>query len=231
MSNPTSNAPMTTGGPKPFFQVWLDALTKPNEGTFAAMAASPNAKAMTGYLWVFIGSLVAALLSALVPNAELTRLLQQNGLGDQLPNGAMGSMVTRLLCGAPISALISTLFFAIGVVLVGWIAGMFGGKGTNDQLAYTFAAISAPFTVVSGLLSLLGGIPFVGLCTSIIILLGLLYTVVLAVMAVKGVYHVGWGGAAGAVLIPIAVGIGVCACALFAVGASIAAFLRQAGSH
>ena len=55
MNMPVSNAPMpSSGGSKSFFQVWIDALTKPNENTFAEIASSPNAKATTAYIWVFV---------------------------------------------------------------------------------------------------------------------------------------------------------------------------------
>jgi hypothetical protein len=86
---------------------------------------------------------------------------------------------------------------------------MFGGKGTFDQLAYTLAAISTPFALISGVLTLLSAIPFVGLCFTVVSLVAGLYVLVLEVMAVKGVNQFGWGQAAGSLLLPF---ILLCCC-------------------
>jgi hypothetical protein len=96
---------------------------------------------------------------------------------------------------------------------------MFGGQGTNDQLAYTLAAISAPYALVSSVLVLLSAIPYVGFCFSIIAALGGIYAIVLAVMAVKAVNQFGWGPALGSYFIPGLVVLIVCCCLAVVVGA------------
>ncbi len=209
----TGIPPMMSSGPKSFFQIWIDALTKPNEATFAELAASPNAKSSTAYLWVFVGFLIEFFLSFLVPQRALGSMLSQYGIstGQQVGGGLVGTVVS-LICGAPILALIGTLFFAIGVALVQWIAKMFGGRGTNAQLAYAWAAFAAPFSIVAGVFSLLAAIPFVGLCFNILLFILSIYVIVLEVIAVKGVNQFGWGGALGAVFIPgLVIGF-LCAC-------------------
>ena len=52
---------------------------------------------------------------------------------------------------------------------------MFRGKGTNDQLTYSFGAITAPFYLISTVFVLLGAIPYVGFCFRIVIGLAGLY--------------------------------------------------------
>jgi hypothetical protein len=208
-----------------FFQTWIDALTKPNEQTYAGMAASPKAKAMTAYLWVFASSLVASLVSLLVEGATLRNRLAQAGVGAEQFRGGAGSVAITLLCGAPIAAFLGTIVFAVVVALVQWIAKMFGGKGTNDQLAYTFAAIGAPYSLVSSLFIALSAIPFVGLCFRIILAVAGIYIIVLQVMAVKGVNGFGWGPAVGSVFIPALAVLLVCCCAAAIVGALTGAAL------
>lgn len=211
--NDMSNTPVMPAGSKPFFQVWMDALTKPNEATFAEIAASPNAKATTAMLWLFIGYLVEFFLASLVQSAAMSSLLQRYG-GSNVGAGSSGFIgrIVTAVCGAPIAALIGTLLFAVMVAIIQWIAKMFGGKGTFDQMFYTFAAILTPFMIVSGVVSLLAAIPFVGLCFSILLLLAGIYVFVLEVMAVKGVNQFGWGPAIGALLIPSLVIGFVCGC-------------------
>jgi hypothetical protein len=194
------------------FQTWVNALSKPNEQTYAAMAASPNAKASTAYLWVFIGALVEIILSVLGQGTAMRAMMEQRGVGGNLPGGGLGFTLIGAICGGPIGAVITVIFFAIGVALVQWVAKLFGGRGTYEQLAYTFGAIAAPFAIITGVFNLLGAIPFVGLCFRILIGLAGLYVLVLNIMAAKGVNGFTWGAAAGSVLIPGVVVFLVCCC-------------------
>jgi hypothetical protein len=215
--NEPSNIPVYASTPpasEPFYQVWIKALTKPNEQTFAEIAASPNAKFTTALLWVAIGTLVSFFLSSLVQNATMNSLMAQYGVPQA--NGGIVSTLITAVCGAPIAAVIATIFFAIGIYIFQWIAKMFGGKGTPDQLAYAMAAISAPVSIVSGVLGLLGAIPYIGFCFGLIILLIGIYVLVLEVMAIKGVNQISWGAAIGTLFIPLLVVICICGCVVIA---------------
>ena len=212
--NEPSNIPVYDSTPpasEPFYQVWIKALTKPNERTFAEIAASPNAKMTTALLWVAIGSLVSFFLSSLVQNAAMSNLMAQYGLPVQANSGIVSTLITAV-CGAPIVAIITAIFFAIGIYIFQWIAKMFGGKGTPDQLAYAMAAIAAPVSIVSGVLGLLGAIPYIGFCFGLIILLIGIYVLVLEVMAIKGVNQISWGAAIGTLFIPSLVIFIFCCC-------------------
>ncbi len=225
MSDQMSNAPMMQTGPSSFFQTWIDALTKPNEQTYAGIAASPKAKAMTAYVWVFVSSLIASFISLLVEGATVRNQLAQAGVGAEQFRGGAGSVALTLLCGTPIAAVLGTIVFAIVVALAQWIAKMFGGKGNNDQLAYAFAAIGAPYSLVSSLFIALSAIPFVGICFRIILGLAGIYIIVLQVMAVKGVNGFGWGPAIGSVFIPGLAVFLICCCAVAIIGALTGAAL------
>ena len=221
MSNQMSNAPMMPAGSNSFFQTWVPALTKPNEQTYAEIGGSPNAKASTAYLWVFLSSIVTSLITLIVQGATLRERLALSGVGtDRLGNG-FGSVAITLLCGTPLIALLGTVFFAIAVAIVQWIAKMFGGRGSNDQLAYVFAAIGVPYSLISSVFILLSAIPFVGFCFRIILGLAGLYILVLQVMAIKGINQFGWGPAIGSLFIPgLVVGL-LCCCVLAVLGAAL----------
>ena len=209
MNEPT-NAPMLPppSGVSEWITVWRDALTKPSDLTFARIAQSPNAKLTTALLWVFLGSLVNALLGALVRGPVVRQMMQNSGLGDQFPQMASGGLVGAI-CGAPIGAVISVVIFAALVGVVQLIAKMFGGRGTFDQLAYAIAAIATPASLISSLFTLLAAIPYVVYCSGLLSLLLLVYVVVLEVMAVKGVNQFGWGQAAISLLLPF---FALCCC-------------------
>lgn len=239
--NETPNAPLP-GSPMPepaapvsMFQTWIDAVTKPREATYAAIASSPRASTSTAFLWVFIGSLISSFLTILAPSAglqDLQRLLQQQGLNNEFTNSlgsggaGLGTKFFQLICGAPIAAVIAVVGFAIVVAVIQWVARMFGGHGSYDRLAYTFAAITAPISIVTGFLSLLGAIPLVGLCFSVLIFALGIYSLVLQIMAAKAVNgFTSYGPAVGSVLIPGAVVFLLCCCLAFGVGALLAPVL------
>jgi len=204
---PPTNAPMLPppSGVSEWFSVWRDALTKPSDQTFAAIAQSPRAKATTALLWVFLGSLVNFFLASLVQGRIMRQFMQNSDFGGNGFPRAIGGGLIASICGAPIAAVIGVVLFAIVIGVVQLLARMFGGRGTFDQLAYAIAAIVTPFYFVSGLLTLLSAIPFAGFCFGIIGLLAALYVLVLEVMAVKGVNQFGWGQALASMLLPVVV--------------------------
>jgi Flp pilus assembly pilin Flp len=201
------NAPMLPppSGVSEWFSVWRDALTKPSDQTFARIAQSPNAKLTTALLWVFLGSLVNALLGSLVQGAIFRQMMQNSGFGgNEFPGMANGGIVA-VICGAPIGAVISVVLFAAVVGVVQLLAKMFGGRGTFEQLAYAIAAIATPFALINSLFTLLAAIPYVVYCAGLVSFLFFIYVVVLEVMAVKGVNQFGWGQAAASLLLPFLV--------------------------
>ncbi len=178
---------------------------------------------------MFVGYLVQFFLSSLVEGQATRRLMEQfgNGGASEFASGVGGRLIV-IVCGAPIVAVIATILFAIGVLIVQWLAKMFGGRGTADQLAYTLAAFLAPFSIVTGVLSLMGAIPFVGLCLGPALILISLYVLVLEVIAVKGVNQFGWGAAIGSLFIPgLVVGL-LCGCLALIGSLALGTALRDA---
>jgi hypothetical protein len=224
MEQMPSNMPVMDSKPGPagWFQVWMKAVTKPNEQTFIEITESPNATSKTAFLWVFIAGTISMILQAILqaiyaatgtvpqmPIPGLEQYMPASGGGDVASAGI--TLVTSL-CASPFVGLLSIVFFALFVAVIQWIAKMFGGVGTFDKMAYAFAAISFPFTIISGALSLFSAIPFVGACFGIVTFGLSLYALVLQVMAVKGVNRFGWGPALGALFIPGLVIFTFCCC-------------------
>jgi hypothetical protein len=195
--NEQPNAPMLSGGSRSIVQTWMNALTKPNEETYAQIAASPEAKTSTALLWVFVGSLIQSFVVFLMQGVLMSQMMQNSGFENQMGTGLVG-----VLCGAPVLAAISVVLFAAFTGIVQWIAGLFGGRGSFEKLVYVLAAITVPFTLISALLTALSAIPFVGLCFGFVSLIAGLYVLVLEVMAVKAVNQFDWGKAAASLLLP-----------------------------
>lgn len=224
MEQMPSNMPVmeTRPGAAGWFQVWMTAVSKPNEQTYVDLTEQPGATSKTAFLWVFIAGTVSGIFQAILQAiyAATGRMPQIPGLEQYTQNLGGGTenigvtLVTGI-CLSPVAGAVSVLFFAIIVAIVQWIAKLFGGAGTFEKLAYAFAAITVPFTLVSSVLALLSAIPFVGLCFSVLSIGISLYVIVLQVMAVKGVNRFGWGPAIGSVLIPALVVFTVCCCLIF----------------
>jgi hypothetical protein len=199
--------------PTSFLQVWLHALTKPNEQTFTKIANLPNAKASVAYSWVFLTSLVQIFFLFLVQGGLVRQALVQQGYDIGVLGSGIEATLITLLCGTPILAGASVVFFAIVVAIIQWIARMFGGRGTFNQMAYAYAAIAAPFALLRTVLALPAVIPYVGVCFGWMGVLALLYVLLLQVIAVKAVNQFGWGQAVGSFTLPF-----IMLCCFFSVG-------------
>lgn len=221
--NETSNAPMSSepAGVAGWFSIWLNAVAKPSEQAYSALAESPDAQANNrAFTWVFLAGTASAIISGI-----LQALLQLAGFAPQIPGlsdlvgnaprGVIGSLGIAL-CASPVAGAFAVLFFAIFIGITQWVAKMFKGTGSFSQLAYVTAAISVPFTLVSSLLTPFSALGVVGYCFSGASLLLGLYVMYLQLLAVKSVNRFGWGEAAGAYFLPI-LAIG-CLCACVAVG-------------
>ena len=203
-----SNEPMMpVGEPVPFYRTWVNALTKPNEQTYAEMAASPEASASKAYLWVFLTGMLVYVVAMVV------QLIVGGAMGGQnIGIFEMGSSAIALICAAPVGAGFSVLGFMISTALIQWVARMFGGTGDFNRLAYVFGAIAAPLAILSAVITLFAAIPFIGVLFGLLGFAVGIYALILNIMAVKGVNQFGWGQAAGSVLLPgLVIGF-LCAC-------------------
>ncbi|MBT3338047.1 MAG: YIP1 family protein [Anaerolineae bacterium] len=214
------NSTPPSGNEMSMVETWIAAVTKPSESTFAEIAAQPDASAKKAFLWVGLASLVTSFFSAIAQSVGMgqsTEMLKDflpPDLAYALPSGSSGGMsFGAIICGAPLGAILGVIFFAIGVGVIQWVAKLFGGTGSFDKLAYTFAAITVPISVVSVVLTLLGMIPFVGILTGLISFGLLIYAIVLEVLAVKAVNELDTGKAVGSVLLPgVVFFVFVCCC-------------------
>lgn len=225
-----SNTPVMVSMPgvAGWFQVWTKVFTKPNEQTFIEITNSPDATSKTAYIWVFIAgtilgifqTIAGAIYAAMGVPQQIPIPGFEQYTPQSAPAGDVGSVLGSLvggICASPIAGILSILFFAIGVAIVHWIAKLFGGVGSYEKLAYAFGAISLPLTLVTSVLSLLGAIPFVGICTSVVFIGLSVFAIYLQMAAVKAVNRFGWGQAIGSMLIPLFVILFICGCVVIGV--------------
>jgi hypothetical protein len=225
------NTPLTPpvsqpSGPAGWLPVWIKAVTQPKEQTFVDITEHPDANMKTAFIWVFIAGTISGIIQAF--SAAITTATGVGSPFQQIPGmeqyfpqstgggGGVGAALIGGLCASPLAGLFSILFFALFVAIIQWIAKLFGGTGTFEKLAYAFAAITVPYTIVSSLFALLSAIPFVGICAGVIAFGLWIYYLVLLVIATKSVNRFGWGQATGSVFIPGCTAIILCVCIVVA---------------
>ena len=229
MNAPVSPEPSRPAGISEWFSIWMTAVTKRSEQTYAMMAEHPDALTTTrAFTWIFLAGTASALISGI-----LRSILELAGFSSQMPGladmfgSAQGGIAFSLvisICLSPVAGALGVLFFAISVGIIQWIATRFGGIGTFSKLAYTMAAVSVPFTLVSSVLTPFSSIPYLGICTGLVSLFVGIYAVVLEVTAVKGVNRFGWGQAIGSFFLPTVI---LLCCALVPIG--VIAAMRMLG--
>lgn len=180
-------------------ETWRLALTQPNEETFQRISEDPSASLGRAIGWIALSSGIAYAIGAFaqllfiqsLPLSSFVEGAEEVFSGDLL---AGISSLFILACGLPVVVIASTLGTLLFAGLIHFTAGALGGSGSFRQLVHAFAAISAPFTLVSALLGL---IPIVN-CLTIPLAL---YVIVLNILAIKVVHRLSWGAAMGTIMI------------------------------
>jgi hypothetical protein len=162
-----------------FGKVWLGALVRPSSSRYAALGHQPRISAWQAYAWVFIAGMIGGTLNALTP------------FFGQPANQRYVDLL--LLALIPVSALLAVGALAAFAFCAQLAARLLKGTGTQRELAYVFAAFSAPLLIVAGILDLFP-------LTRALLIVLYLYWMALYVVAVHAVNGISRLRAAAAVL-------------------------------
>lgn len=182
----------TIGPPGPqrsysWSEVWVNTITKPSVETFEDIVADPNASASKAYTWVLITSFISYIviigLSFLLDAFLGTTGIEQFGFVESIT-----SSLLLVMCCAPILSLLAVLGLALNAGISQFVAGLLGGTGSYNDLAYAFGAYQAPLTLISSAISV---VPYLN-CLGIFIVI---YGIVLNITAIKAVNKFDWARA------------------------------------
>jgi hypothetical protein len=162
-----------------FGKVWLGALMRPSVRRYAALGQQPRVSAWKAYMWVFAASMIGGTLNALTPF-----------FGQPADRRYVDLLLLALI---PVSALLATGALAAFAGCTQLLARLVKGTGTQRELAYVFAAFSAPLLIVASIVDLIPP------ARALLIVL-YLYWMALYVMAVRAVNGISRIKAAMAVL-------------------------------
>ncbi len=192
------------------FQTWIGAVTNPNEEWYEVEKQSPNASLGTALIWVVIAAIISGLIGLLFLTlglgaadavGQLQTTFEQMGVPVEVQQ-QVDSIIAQIgvlglgTGGAIIGIILTPIGFLIGSFITHLIAGLFGGQGEYARYAYLSAAISAPLSIASAVIS---GVPIAGACISIFVSI---YGLVLTFFAVKANYNLSTGRAIGVVIAP-----------------------------
>ena len=211
---------------KSIFQTWVKVLTSPSEEVFVAEREKSSATLRTALVWVFLASVIAAILgvlqslvfsSAMGSMGQIARLLPaelQGGFEEMSQTGATGGTFGSLAL-----IIVGPIGFLIVVGIFHVTASILGGHGQYGRYAYLTATFSAPLVIVS---SLLAFVPIAGSCLGLSLAI---YQFVLAYFAIKVEYGLSQGRAIVAVVAPGLILLVLVGCIIVvAVGAVMSAF-------
>jgi hypothetical protein len=203
------------------FQTWINVLTKPSEETFEGERGQPGATLSTALIWMAIAGVIAAVFGGI--GAGIQGLMGGiGGLGtflEMLPPEVADQYGPLLAqqAGFSLATIAGTFCFTLIAVPIAFLIGsgiwfviakLFGGTGEFEEQSYLLATISAPMTIINGVLAI---IPFVGACLSLLIVI---YQLVLTYFAMKVSHNLTSGRALGVVLTPVVIAL-ICGVCLF----------------
>ena len=177
------------------FEIWIRAVTRPMLATYQKLLEEePNPSLGTPLLWMAVYGAILAV------GIEILSFVTRFG---EHPD------ITSLLCGPTVVLITAVTGAVIGFFIGSGIhfvsAKIFGGEGTFIRQSYLLAAACAPMSIISVFLVVL---PWVGPCLGII---GILYMLWLAVLALQAAHRFTAGRAVASVLAPLVfLGISLC---------------------
>lgn len=185
------------GRPFIWYDVWLKALTKPTVDSYIELLRDPLASTGRACWWVFLAGIVTGLfvLINLSLNPDFTQAI--DGLEQQQNFGNFGAIIAvGMILLVPLQAAFSVLGLMMGAAIYDFLAKLFGGSGSFSRTAYLMGAYSAPFGIITSLLSL---VPLVGECLNFLLIF---YAFRLGVTSLQAAHRLNGGRATIIFLLP-----------------------------
>jgi hypothetical protein len=198
-----------------WYEIWRDVWTNPGVEAFWSILKEKDHSATRGFIWIGVTALILGLISSIVSIPLLNRV------SSQVPSFlSSGETVLTALCTiilAPITVIIGTI---IMTGIYHFVAKLFRGNGNWSDLVFCLAAVIAPASIISTVVSAIWSIFsqvrvlffLVAILFGIIAVALGIYNIILYILAIRASENVGTGGAIATVLIPIGVVLVISVC-------------------
>jgi hypothetical protein len=200
---------------KAFYQVWIDAVTKPNVENYRQIVRDPKASLGTALLWLAGVGFIGSLISGTIQSIFGTNAVYSDWLGSDY---SIGTSFLGVIGGAFASIFLTPIVALIITGIVQLVSRALGGTGSFEKLFYGFAAYWVPISLIN---AIIGGIPVIN-CLSFIILIYALVLNVLANQAVHG--YETWKAVVSSLGVPLLLFVILFACIMILVILGLASF-------
>ncbi|NJD59380.1 MAG: DUF1282 domain-containing protein [Anaerolineae bacterium] len=194
-----------------WYEIWLDVWAHPGEEAFRGILKERDHSIGRAFIWVAITSLVIAIASIIGYVPLYKSLVSQIGPVQSFEFFNTTTIFTFGLCSvilAPISAILG-LVISTGIYHL--ISRLFGGSGAWSDLVFCMAAVTAPASIISGILMipylLFGNFPaiwwLVAIFIGILSVVVAVYVLVMNVNAIRAAEQIGTWQSVLTIFLPI----------------------------
>jgi Yip1 domain len=205
--------------PRKWYEIWWDVWIHPGLAPFSTILNEPGHDVTRGFIWVGVTSFIVTLVSYLF-SALVTRNLMANAFGGDLFRN-YGGYAFFYICGIILSPLFAIIGIAISATIYHLFARIFKGHGNWNDLVFCLSAVSAPGTLVGGVVGLFSLLfyrtPLLIFLPALVGLAFGFYMIVLNVNAIRAAEDIGTWEAIGTMFIPTIIIVVLVTCCTFAI--------------
>ena len=205
--------------PRKWYEIWWDVWLHPGIAPFQTILNEPNHEMTRGFIWVAVTSFIVTLVSSLFSALVMRNLAADAFGGTMFENYATYTL--SAICGVILSPIFAIIGVAISAGIYHWVAKLFHGKGNWTDLVFCLSAVTAPGTLVGGVIGIFSLLffqnPLLIFLPVFMALAFAVYMIILNVNAIRAAEDVGTWEAIGTIFIPtIIIVVLVTCCSLVA---------------
>ncbi len=217
-----------------WYEIWLDVWTHPGEEAFWGILKERNHSIGRAFIWIAVTSLILAVVTTIGYVPLYNSFMSQYG-DIQTAQIFQATTVTVGLCSVILAPISSILGLVIITGIYHLISKLFGGSGAWSDLVFCMAAVTAPASIISGVLAipylLFSNFPaiwwliaiFIGILTVIVSV----YVLVMNVNAIRAAEKIGTWQAIVTIFLPIII---IAVLSVCCISLTIPAFINSARS-
>jgi hypothetical protein len=223
---------MTTGiiqplQPRKWYEIWWDVWIHPGITPFQTMLNEPNHEMRRGFIWVAVTSFIITLISYLFSALIMRNLMADAFRGTAIQN--FSSYTLSLICGVILSPIFAIIGICISAGIYHWVAKLFRGKGNWNDLVYCLSAVTAPGSLVGGVIGIFSLLffnnPVIIFLPVFATFLFAIYVIVLNVNAIRATEDIGTWEAIGTLFIPTIIIVVIVSCCSIVVLVPVISYL------
>jgi len=190
--------------PRKWYEIWWDVWIHPGITPFQTVLNEPNHEMRRGFIWIAVTSFIVTLISFLF-SALVMRNLMPDAFGSTMFEN-YATYTLSSICGVILSPIFAIIGISVSAGIYHWVAKLFHGKGNWTDLVFCLSAVTAPATLVGGVIGLFSLLffqnPVILFLPVLISLLFAVYIIVLNVNAIRAVEDVGTWQAISTIFLP-----------------------------